>query len=300
MKFQKSLIINVWLVNNNFILYTPEQNYYLDLDKELSEKIILFCEKKSNTTFKKENFLKISENKILEKLWYFFVKKWLFFERMEILSQLKNISRFFDNPALLERTDKDEEESYKLLEKNKEFIDDKDFYFLDLVRKSCRNFNWKNIDLKILEKIIYDSYFFNRNLHRSCPSGWAFYPLKFFYINNFSNKLYEFYNWSFKKVFDLEVFWKDFYLIFEEKWQKSSWILLIMSDLSFSSKKYWYKSLKLAYLEAWHFCQNFYLVSEKIKNLWVCEFAWVNEQIIYRQEKLKNLLFCSSIIIWKT
>lgn len=111
------MIINVGFIGNKFVLYTPEQNFYLNLDKNLSEKIILFFNENYNNFFEKEEFLKISEDKILEKLWDFFLKKWLFFDKLDILSQLKNISRFFDNPAILERTDEDEEESYYLLEK---------------------------------------------------------------------------------------------------------------------------------------------------------------------------------------
>lgn len=130
MKFQKSLIINVWFVENKFVLYTPEQNFYLNLDKNLSEKIILFCENNLNNSFSKYDFFKIFENKILEKLWDFFLEKWLFFERMDIFSQLKNISRFFDNPAILERTDKDEKISYDLLEKNKIDFDNKIIFIL--------------------------------------------------------------------------------------------------------------------------------------------------------------------------
>lgn len=297
MEFQKSLIINIWFVKNKFVLYTPEQNFYLNIEKGLSEKIILFCDKNCNIFFEKEEFLKISEDKILEKIWDFFIEKWLFFERLDILSQLKNISRLFDNPAILQRTDEDEELSYNFLEKNKEKFENKKFNFLDLTRKSFRDFSWEKVNLEIIEKIIYDSYFFEKNLYRACPSGGAFYPLKFFYIENNSNSFYEYKNLKFEKIWFIN-FDEIFYLY--NDFEKSSWILLIMADLSISSIKYWYKSLKLAYLEAWHFAQNFYLVSEKIEKLWICEFAGVNEQLIYKEEKLKNFLFCSSIIIWKT
>lgn len=59
MKFQKSLIINAWFIENKLVLYTPEQNFYLNIDRELSEKIILFCHNSYNNFFEKEEFLKI-------------------------------------------------------------------------------------------------------------------------------------------------------------------------------------------------------------------------------------------------
>lgn len=112
----------------------------------MSEKIILFCEKNFNNTFSKNDFLEISEDKVLEKLWDFFLEKWLFFERMDIFSQLKNISRFFDNPAILERTDEDEEESYYLLEKNKIDFDNKNnFYFTKILINKMLKSQFKNL-----------------------------------------------------------------------------------------------------------------------------------------------------------
>jgi hypothetical protein len=204
------------------------------------------------------------------------IEKGVFFIRKEINDQLKCLSRFFENPSVIIQTDQDTVEAYAEVEKCKRigvgsnFKDDCTYN-----RSSTRRFSGEKLPIDELSAILETTYFKSNLGHRPVPSGGAFYPLQFFYLQNKKECLLHHFPSSTPSLTSKVGLCITDYVLSDDQidWEQSDGLLFIFADLQFSSKKYGYKSLRLAYLEAGHCAQNIYLMAEKDKKLGVCEIA---------------------------
>lgn len=144
-------------------------------------------------------------------------------------------------------------------------------------------------------------------IHKTTPSGWAFWPLRIFFFRFVNKKevFLEEYDGirliSLKSLGDKETLCEQV-IIYNESLdlENAQGLVVILADLENMSKKYGAKSYPLALLEWGHISQNFVLASEE-KGYGTCELWWVIESFIIDKcwVNKETHIFVNAILFWK-
>lgn len=305
MYFSISNIINLSFLDARIIILWAEKREEIELRNSEIGFLREFMGKK-NEYFEKKDFIKIGE--IWDELFEIFINRGIFLEKDNLYKEIRFLSRFFENPSLLKRTDQQVEEAYLLLhKKTTSFKKESQKYFIPIKqiqeRESIRKWSCIRVSEEQVIQLIEAWYWYQEIWEkRVVPSGWAFYPLDFFYLEFQENdtKIYKYSNGKLLEIKKLNniKYVRYLYNMDEFEWNNIRWLIVIMADLHESSLKYWYKSLKLAYIEWGHVGQNMNLIAKDLR-LGICEVAWVYEQTILDDIwSNKDFIFITAFTIW--
>lgn len=318
--YKISIFFRYTFRNNIFTFYLLDKSF--SLNTSLDEKISLenFFDTFLFKDFSKNDFLKYCNFERSLLFFKFFEKTNIFLlKKLNNISDILILSKITYNPSILWNncTEEEIEEIYKnrfSIYENKNIVKN-DWRIFNILknRKTYRQYEKSKINIDEIEYLCQCAYwniwndenYWNKIIHKTTPSWWWFFSSKILFLS-FKNKDIEkyFFDWE-KLIFEEIIRNKD--KILKEMiisnsdfdFENAIWLIVIVSDIKFSWKKYWAKSIPLSLLEGWHISQNFILASEE-KWYWTCELGWIFEEKILKYCKTwKYEFFVNSILFWK-
>lgn len=318
--YKISIFFRYTISKYTFTFYLLDKSFSLNVNQNEKISLEFFFDEFIFKNFSKKDFLKYCN---FERALLFFK----FFEKISIfiLKESNNISDILSllkityNPSILWNncTEKEIKEIYKnrfSICENKNIVQTSWKIFNILKnRKTYRQYEKSKINIEEIEYLCQCAYwniwtdenYWNIVTHKTTPSWWWFFSSKIFFLA-FQDKYIEKYFFDGEKLIFKESISNKDKILYETiipnpslDFKNAVWLIIIVSDIEFSWKKYWAKSIPLTLLEGWHISQNFIFASEE-KWYWTCEIGWIfEEKILTYCKTWKYEVFINSILFWK-